>query len=1062
MSASTPRAHASPWRSLFEQVRDAVGTRRDEHGMLGSINWLRRQMEARGANPNVVRNIIYRDKGKLSDKRVLFEILSELWVSTGREPLQAPEIEVVLSPGGSAEQEVLQLLGREKRRAFRTFVRKVREGERPKLLVTGRPGSGKTMLSDYLQEALQVPPAPDVHVVRTEFGGGDLGASLVGLGEALHVPRATMEGRLAKVGTAGAFAVQADAQADVARAILEAARALERPPVLLLHVSQALQAQEDLGGATLRLNTPDVPRASAPAWLWTTLLEPLSHEPSVCVLVSMTDLPGRALRQPGGFEGPIKLAPPTTGEARRFVKARLPHLPTGQQEEIVQRAGRSFEQLRTMTLLAEIRAPLPHGDEGTAASVARLGDMVTGGGDDRIRDFLAALATVSLPEFPTFELGTLRAALPPDHRDLTPLELAFIDKAPGNDDAYRCFSRQLVRALRDRLATRAPERCRALHAAVAESLREAATADAGGEAAARRVHHLFEARQWEALLAWMRRYGVSQTLVRRAWSAACEELAGRDVDTFEQVAEQVASHYVALGSYRHGDARAAFEALARSERPRPRAWARLKEAEGAVLHGQYEHAEAALADRPALDDPLLEAEASLVTASIARWRGDLAAAANIVERDARPRLHALGDRGAAERLAHAKAAVWAGLIHKDRGDLVAAYREFRSVEPEDELVQARLSFQSGEVLMALGRLHEAGEAFDRAVRSAERSGALESERTRYLARRATLLRRRGRLDAAGEDLGAARMILDDTDEDEVEVGFWRARVDDEHAMVLLAHGRHDAAIAASLGAIERYRTYGDAHGVDAAFRIDRAVLRLATAYAARALGTAWVPPFPQPCRAAAPGRDAATARRLLARVAARTPLHLADLDPPDVLVRRAHLATSMLDAPEGALDAIARAAARSTHAYQHAEDRAHAASAHLRAGDPQAARAALNEAWAYLAQVDAHGADPGLRAWLHALGLRAATHADDRTAAFDALAQLLDDDLPDAMRRAALRAFGDALEGHGRDDWLTHPAMPGAVRGAPEHDLLRLGDLLATRWRGGAAVPRATQPVRGT
>ena len=79
MADSKSTAHTSPWRQIFEQVRTAAGNRRDEHGTLGSINWLRKQMELRSANPNVVRNIIYRDKGKLEDKRALFSILNDLW-----------------------------------------------------------------------------------------------------------------------------------------------------------------------------------------------------------------------------------------------------------------------------------------------------------------------------------------------------------------------------------------------------------------------------------------------------------------------------------------------------------------------------------------------------------------------------------------------------------------------------------------------------------------------------------------------------------------------------------------------------------------------------------------------------------------------------------------------------------------------------------------------------------------------------------------------------------------------------------------------------------------------
>lgn len=153
-SSDARRAPNSPWRSVFERVRREVGRRRDEHGSLGSINWLRHHMELRGANPNVVRNIIYRDKGKLPDKRTLYAILDDLWQASGQPPLDAAELASLLSPGSGHEQEVLQLLGREKRRAYRDFVQAVRSGDDPKLVVVGRPGSGKTLLCDYIQQAL--------------------------------------------------------------------------------------------------------------------------------------------------------------------------------------------------------------------------------------------------------------------------------------------------------------------------------------------------------------------------------------------------------------------------------------------------------------------------------------------------------------------------------------------------------------------------------------------------------------------------------------------------------------------------------------------------------------------------------------------------------------------------------------------------------------------------------------------------------------------------------------------------------------------------------------------
>lgn len=1054
--SGTSRTNVSPWRAIFEAVRDAVGSRRDEHGVLGSINWLRRQMEARGANPNVVRNIIYRDKGKLSDKRVLFEILRELWATASDEPLRAPEIEVLLSPHASAEQEVLQLLGREKRRAFRSFVRAVREGEHPKLLVTGRPGSGKTMLTDYIQQALQVPPAAEARIVRMEFGGGDLGTTLGRLGEALDVPREAMEARLAKIGTGGAFAVQADAQADVARAVLDALRADLPPVVLLLHVSQALAQQQTLGSVPLRLNTPDVPRVGAPEWLWATLLEPLSRLPGSSVLASMTDLPARALQRPGAFGAPVKLTPPTAGEARRFVKARLPHLPAGQQEEIVQRAGRSFEELRTLTLLAEIRAPLPE-DDASAASIARLGDLVVGGGDPRLRDFLAALATVSLPEFPTFRLADLTALRPDEQGPPSELERAFVDPVPGDEGEVRCFSRRLVRALRERLAHDEPERHRRLHAAAAQRLLPEASAAPGGEAAARHVHHLYEARDWEALIAWMRQHGIPQSLVRRAWQSAREELEGPAPDAFERLAEQVAGHYVKLGSYRHPDALDAFELLTASAGDRRRAWAVLKQAEGAVLRGHHDEARDRLEHWPGSDDPLLAAEAALVRASIVRWTGELSEAARIVEQEARPLIGTLDFEDAAQRLGRAKVAVWAGLIHKDRGDLEAAAREFASVESGDDLIRARLAFQSGDVLMSLGRFGAAAQRFDDAVRLSHRSGALGSERTRYLARRATLLLRRGELSAAEADIAAAHAILSEAEgDDEIELGFWRARVDDEGGLLLMARGRHEDAISLMATTVERYRAYGDAHGVDAAYRIDRATLRLGVAYAARGLGIAWLPPYPHVPDAPVPDPDRRHALALLGRVASRVPPGQEEAQAPDALVRRALLVASLLDAPQTAVKLTDRAARLAHFPYLRADVAAHRAAVLLRGGHVIPAREALEHAWSDLRSVPDPVGDPGIRAWLHALTVRTHVADDDATAAGEALGRLLSDALPDAMRTGALRAFGEALEAHGRVAWLERPSLPEPLRGAPGASLLRPGDLLVGRWRArgdGDAVP---------
>ena len=317
----------SPWRRIFEEVRGALGGQRDATGVVGSINWLRKQMELRGANPNVVRNIIYRDKGKVADKRVLFTVLGELWASTGRPPLHAPELELLLSAPPEGEHEALQLLGREKRRAYGGFVGAVRAGKHPKLLLTGRQGSGKTLLTDYIQGALEGPSGSSkisgqetsVRVVRQEFSAVDLAAGLLQLALAVGVSAEVFGAKLAKVGVAGAYAVQADAQADVARVILEHLKQTD-PLVLLLHVSQSFSGGQDtLSGAPLRLSTPDVPRVALTEWLWHTLLGPMGRMGHVSLLVSMADLPLTLSGRTDAFEGPVKLSPPTVNEARRFV-----------------------------------------------------------------------------------------------------------------------------------------------------------------------------------------------------------------------------------------------------------------------------------------------------------------------------------------------------------------------------------------------------------------------------------------------------------------------------------------------------------------------------------------------------------------------------------------------------------------------------------------------------------------------------------------------------------------------------------------------------------------------
>jgi tetratricopeptide (TPR) repeat protein len=1049
----------SPWRPIFEEVRRTIGTHRDEHGVIGSINWLRQQMELRGANPNVVRNIIYRDKGKLPDKQALFAILDDLWRAHGQPPLRSPELEVLLSAGSGQDQEVLQLLGREKRRAYRTFVQAVRGASYPKLVVVGRPGSGKTLLTDYIQQALELAPAATERLVRLEFGGTDLATSLARLGAAVGVAPGAMEAKLVKVGASSAFAVQADAQADVARTIIDAARQYPDRQVLLLHVSQSLGGQESLGMAPLRLNVPDVPRVSAAEWLWASLFEPLSRLPRLALLVSMADLPVRAHQRLGSFDGPVRLTPPTAAEARRFVRARLPHAAPARHEEILQRAGRSFEELRTLTLLAEVRDPEAEPAVASERSVTQLAKLVDAGSDVHLQSFLSVVAVLSLPEYPSFTLDELAGLREPGDPQAADLEGAFLDAVPGRSGTVRCFSRELARALRSRLADDHIETYRALHRRAAAQVEEGARADPHGEVAARFLTFLFEGRDWDGLTAWMTGHSVPQALVRRLWAAASQELPeGRQ---FERFAQQVAAHYVKLGTFLHPDVRDAFAVMADSTNVDLRVWTTLRRAEGLSLRGQHDQAEALLWALPATDDPRLQADAAVARAGVERWRGRSDAAAALVFEEA-PRLLRLAAPGVDTDAVRVKASLWAGLLAKDRGELEAALAHFDSVPRADDLDAARVAFQRGDVFMRLGHFDRAMRAMDEAVMLAHRSDALVTERTRYLSRRATVHRRRGDLERAAADFDAARSVLLTAHGDpgrrrvaaeSGERDFWLARVEDEAGLMLLAAGRYDDAIVAFDRNLRRFRRYAEGHGVDATYRVLRSTLRLALAYGCRAVGQPFRRPFAITAALDGVGPDLSQARRLIDDVVR----HIEGDDPGLGLVTLARdtmLAANLFAPTGGAALAHAEAAlARSRYPYQRAQGHAHAAAAALRLTDPEAAEAHVRAGHADLqaSLADTEGDERGdleLCAWLVALDAAAAVQRDDADAAADRLARGLDRADLRPYHDALLRQFGEAVEARGLRSWVRSRELATVLRlgGPVDVGPLRLADALAAHW----------------
>lgn len=1076
--STDPSATVSPWRAVFEDVRRIAANERDQDGVIGSINWLRAHMERRGANPNVVRNIIYRDKGKLPDKRVLFQILNDLWMRHGQPPLQVPELEVLLAPGGGNEHEVLQLLGREKRRAYRSFVQGVRGGGYPRLVVTGRPGSGKTLLTDYIQQALEIEPRAADRIVRLEFAGTDLGTALVRLGTAVGVPLELMEATLVKIGSSSAFAVQADAQAEVARVVLDAARRFEGHQVLLVHVSQSLGGQDALAQCALRLNTHDVPRVSASEWLWLSLFEPLSRLPSTSLLVSMSDLPVRAQQRMGRFDGPIKLTPPTAAEARRFVRARLPNATPNAHESIVQRAGRSFEELRTLTLLAEIRGQDGARHEAVSEqSMTQLSFLLHGASDPRLRSFLAAIAVLSLPELPHFSADALGTLRDPDDDEMSALEGAFLDPVPGSERMVRCFSRQLSRNLRERLAETDPEGFRRLHDQAADAYHDEAQRDPSGETATRYLSHRFEARNWAALCDWMADHAIQQSQVRRMWLAASAELP--EGPALQRLALDVARHYVARGSYLHHDARDAFSVLDHSDDADVRAWTTLQRIEGLVLRGQFEQAEALLEGLAPPQQPRLRAEAALARASISRWRGSLVEAERLVTSEVGAAL-AEADDDPETASARARARLWAGLIAKDRGDLSAALRHFVSDHERDGLMAAREAFQRGDVLMRLGHFDRALEALDAAVDLARRSEALVAEQTRYLARRGTLHRRRGEFEASERDFARAREVLRGVRDDraaqrseladEAEYGFWLARIDDEAGLTLLAQGRYDEALALLEENVHRFRRYGSAQGVDATYRVLRSTMRLAVAYGCRGVAQPFRRPFAVSPAMDGDGLDLRHARYLLDHVVQR--IEAADDRLRLGALYRDSLLAANLFAPDGTMSlALAlRALPASGYPYQRAQAHAHAAVGALRSGDGSAAdrhvrsaREALQDAIALAEpgpEGEAEHGDVELAAWLVGLDACAALARGDIEGAGCRAALGLRDRSLARHHGAVLRQVGDAAERADATDALRATDLGGLLGLYPDVGThpLRFADALVARWQRRCAEMQTDPP----
>ncbi|GGJ75124.1 tetratricopeptide repeat protein [Deinococcus aquiradiocola] len=936
------------WQATLQTLRQQLPRTREAWGVRGSLRWLEEAMRARGASPSSVRNIVYRDIGTPQDKRALHGVLSELAAGVGQ---RVPPLPVSVRQPLPAE---LELLGRSKRRAYRQFLGAVRAaaggGHAARLVVSGPAGAGKTLLSTHLERAIaQLDPAPGVHRLT-------LGGDLLPLFPDLQVQRSQP------------FAVQAEGQARAARALLEG---LPDGSVLLLRVLPdgqfGVSPPRAADGATVSLT------AWAAEQLYRLAPERLN------VLLAAEDESALPPDLPGDH---IRLTAPTPAEARRYLMAQL-GVPAARADELVRQTGRNLDRL---TLLAAARNAGSGGEAGQDTLERVLSDPAA------VR-LLAALSavqdTVSAGQGGARLPGPLLEAALGQRLDLLPAHVRAL-----LDESDAAHPRPLSGALLDAARPLLPDaERRAALTRLAATLPGTVRTDAGtADAVSVPLNALARLDRWADVARWLDAHPGGLGHAPLLWVQARGQARGEER---ESLARAVVSHHAMLGAYGHPQARDALFALLDSPREAVRAWARVKLAESSVDSGNFEAAEAQLShaevQRPlsaAGPDRWLQgaqADALLVGAALARWRGDLDRATRLA---ADPRAREGGALGNP-----ARAALWRGLIAKDAGRWAEAMRELGNVPASHPLLSARARYQEGDLRLRLGQPAAALERLlDAAERLTQEQGAPE-EQARVQARVATALRRLGRAQEAL--VWSRRATAQAGDADPV----LRARLESESVPVLLSLFRPDEALRVAASALQLLGEPGQRHA-EAAYRERRTQYRVALAYLTRGAGRPYQQPFGGVQEDHA---DLVQARRVLDALLSAVS---GGLDREQVLTFDILLSRALADPDPARAEAFARRALRMTdHPYAEAQARATLADAHLRGGGVGAALHEVNRGHALLRRVasglgEAQEPDPGLHALLLTLEARCLLLEGGSGSLGGTLAWLRD-----AAGEAPLRAF---------------------------------------------------------
>ncbi|WP_243031705.1 tetratricopeptide repeat protein [Thermus altitudinis] len=551
------------------------------------------------------------------------------------------------------------------------------------------------------------------------------------------------------------------------------------------------EAEGTLEGLPLR--GPDGSQRGLAAWL-----EPFLKALTIPYVAALSEPPPTLPFQP--------LSPPSREEARRFVRERLPHLPPERLEALVNQAGRNFGELSRLVLL----------------EAAKHDPQTPLQDDPALRPLLLALSAFSPEADPAFPAELLEKALGKPLERLSQAERALLD----------WVGEGLVRpALRSLLPQDAPK-----------ELHRLALAFFPKENLFRKLHHAYKAGEIRVLLDLLQEDPARLALLPGLW----QEAQAWPREDLEALAAVVVRYRAVLGQYAHPEAEEALRVLSEAQSPSLRTWARIKAAEAKADAALYKEAEELLPPKKdlALLNETAQAEGLLVMAAVERWKGDYEKAARFVEEaQGLPVAPFLQDR------VH----LWRGLVAKDLGRYGEALEALSQVG-HDPLLAGRARYQMGDLLMRLGSL-EAKPRMEEGLKALEEGGAPKDEVARVRARYATLLRRLGLYQEAGEAIAKALA--------EAEDPFTRARVESEAGILEAARGRPFAALRFLVPAEAYFRTTGE-RPKEARYRHLRTLFRLGATYLLLEAGQPYRPPF-------LGGLTAPTAFRLLQDLLAEIP-----------------------------------------------------------------------------------------------------------------------------------------------------------------------------------------------